>query len=113
MTQAIVDALRINTVLLDIDLLREEFAKVLLDGDMYRRLVQYLLENKETGDSTSLLISDVRAGVPPYRYAILYRRRLTSTLNSVIHRWTRDADIDCVEVVLFNVKSYTLANGSN
>jgi hypothetical protein len=116
MTQAsIVDALRINTVLLDIDLLREEFDKVLLDDDVYPRLVQDLLENKEKGNSASLLMSDARAGVPPYRYAlsILSRRRLTFTFNSVIHRWTGDPDIDCVEVLLFDVKAYTLSNDSN
>jgi hypothetical protein len=37
-TQAIVDALRINTVLLRIDLSHEEFDKVILKDDMYPRL---------------------------------------------------------------------------
>jgi hypothetical protein len=38
-TQAMVDALRINTVLLDIELHREKFDKVLLNNDVYPRLL--------------------------------------------------------------------------
>jgi hypothetical protein len=34
-----VDALRINTVLIDVDLEREEFDEVLLDDDMYPSLL--------------------------------------------------------------------------